>query len=282
MNINHEYNLTYKERVQLKKKEYKISFSIILVHTIVWVNTIIMGCILLSLFFNVSFEKMQQVINIEMFYAVLLSFASVVFSLIIVTFLGIPISYILATKVGRIYKILEILTCFPVILPPTVAGLALLMTFGKRGTIGSLLYQYGFNIPFTFIAIIITQVFIISPFFIQIVKNEFLAIDKSIIEAAKVFGADEKDLIVYFYIPLAKKGIISGLVLCLLRGLAEFGATIMFAGNMVFKTQTLSLRIYSLYQFDIIQAVNLAVIQVIIVFAIVLLMKILLKNYKEV
>lgn len=282
MNINHEYNLTYKERVQLKKKEYKISFSIILVHTIVWVNTIIMGCILLSLFFNVSFEKMQQVINIEMFYAVLLSFASVVFSLIIVTFLGIPISYILATKVGRIYKILEILTCFPVILPPTVAGLALLMTFGKRGTIGSLLYQYEFNIPFTFIAIIITQVFIISPFFIQIVKNEFLAIDKSIIEAAKVFGADEKDLIVYFYIPLAKKGIISGLVLCLLRGLAEFGATIMFAGNMVFKTQTLSLRIYSLYQFDIIQAVNLAVIQVIIVFAIVLLMKILLKNYKEV
>ncbi|MFP4697861.1 MAG: molybdate ABC transporter permease subunit [Eubacteriales bacterium] len=268
MNLNQDYAIRYKPNCD---KEYinnydkaiikNKSITSLIIKMIVLINGLMILIILLSLVSKTSSESLNQVLTADLWPSFIISFSSVVISNIIVVMIGIPISYTLATKKGRSYRLLETLTCLPMVLPPTVAGLALLMTFGKRGIIGGFLSQFGISIPFTFIAVIIAQVFIISPYFIQLVKNGFLGISPTIIEAAKVCGAGEKQILFNIYIPLARRSICTGLVLCSLRAFGEFGATIMLAGNMVGKTQTITLRIYSLYQSDIIQSVNLAVLQ---------------------
>ncbi|TCK92908.1 molybdate transport system permease protein [Natranaerovirga hydrolytica] len=243
----------------------KKSYTKIFLKGMVWLNAMTIALILGSMFLNVSVESMQHIMTMELLSAVSISFASVIISMAFVIIIGIPIAFVLATKKDKKYKYMEGIICLPMVLPPTVAGLALLMTFGRNGLVGGFLNSLGIAIPFTILAVIITQIFIVSPFFIQIVKNEFQTIDPKIIEAAKVCGATDAQLITKIYMPIAKRSIFTGLILCVLRALGEFGATIMFAGNMVGRTQTLTLRIYSLYQIDIMQGVSLAVIQLIMI-----------------
>ncbi len=190
---------------------------------------------------------------------------SMAISISLIAMMGIPVAYMLATHKGVIFSVIEAITFIPLVLPPSVAGLGLLMTFGKHGVIGTTLAGWGIQLPFTFFAIVMVQVFVCLPIFIQLVKNGFDAIEIEVIEAAKVFGAGEKALLLQIFMPIGAKAILTGLILCALRAAGEFGATMMFAGNMVGKTQTLTTRIYSLYQYDMMQAVALAVIQLVVV-----------------
>ncbi len=130
---------------------------------------------------------------------------SVGVSVVIICIVGIPIAYILANNSGNAYRILEAVTCIPLVLPPSVAGLGMLMTFGTRGVIGSWLAHIGIKLPFTFMATVCVQIFIATPFFIQVVKGKFENIGQEVIEAAKVFGADHKELLFQIYLPLSKK-----------------------------------------------------------------------------
>jgi len=187
-----------------------------------------------------------------------ITFYSLSISASLTVFLGVPFSYLISRKNKYINKILNIIISLPLLLPPSITGLALLLSFGNRGLLSSLTS----NLAFSFTALIIVQLFVMLPLFTLTLKSSFASINKNIIEAAMVEGAAEKDLLFKLYLPLSIRAFITALIISILRAAGEFGATIIFAGNMRGKTQTLTTAIYSLSQTNLSQAVALAVIMI--------------------
>jgi molybdate transport system permease protein len=132
----------------------------------------------------------------------------------------------------------------PVVLPPAVAGLALLMAFGRRGVLGGALGTLGLSLPFTTAAVVVAQTFVAAPFYVRAARLGFAAVDAQLEEAAYTEGASQWQLFRHVMLPLTGRALASGLVLCWTRALGEFGATIMFAGNLPGRTQTMPLAIY--------------------------------------
>lgn len=260
---------TYK-KIPMKK----IKVTALVLWLVVLVNFLGILSVLYAMVTKVSRDNLSKLIsNGDTFSAIKTTLMSVGISLVFIGLIGIPVAYILATHKGTLYNFIEAITFIPLVLPPSVAGLGLLMTFGRHGMLGEKLSSWGVHLPFTFFAIVLVQVFVCLPFFIQIVKNEFEAIEIDVIEAAKVFGAGDRILLFKIFIPIGLKAISAGMLLCGLRAAGEFGATMMFAGNLAGKTQTLTTRIYSLYQYDVLQAVTLAVLQLVILLIPMLLLK---------
>jgi len=129
-----------------------------------------------------------------------------------------------------------------------VAGLALLLTFGRRGLLGEPLELAGITLPFTTVAVIIAQTFVAAPFFIRSAQAGFATVDHDLEDAARVDGASERQLFRAITIPLAGAALAAGLVMSWARALGEFGATIMFAGSIEKHTQTLPLAVYGEFQ----------------------------------
>lgn len=157
---------------------------------------------------------------------------------------GTPIAYLLARR--RFYGkgLLELLIDLPVVLPPSVAGIALLIAFGRQGLFGSWLSALGVSIPFTTTAVILAQTFVSAPLFVRAARIGFAEIDAQIIEAAYVEGSSEWQLLRFVMVPLAGRAILGGAILAWTRAIGEFGATILFAGNLEGVTQTMPLAIY--------------------------------------
>jgi len=239
------------------------------------VNILTIAFVMLSLFVKTTPEAILTLLqDVKVKNAIGISLLSIIISLMLVILTGIPIAYGLSQKHSGLSSLIEGFFTIPIVLPPSVTGLALLMTYGRRGLIGGWLEDFGMTLPFTFIAIIIVQVFVTLPYFIQIVKHGFQSVDKSIAEAARMFGASEFEVLRLIYIPICFKAILSALILCAFRAAGEFGATIMFAGNLEGKTQTITTRIYTLYQMNLTQSVSLAVIQIVVFILPLLLIKI--------
>lgn len=157
---------------------------------------------------------------------------------------GLPLAYILASWKFRGKTALEVLVDLPIVLPPSVAGLALLIAFGRQGVFGQWLAPLGISLPFTTLAVILAQTFVSAPLFVRSAKTGFAEIDLQLTEAAVVEGAGELQMFQYVILPLAWRSLLTGIILTWARSLGEFGATIMFAGNLVGKTQTMPLAIY--------------------------------------
>ncbi len=166
----------------------------------------------------------------------------------VVVVLGSPLAWVLARRSFRGKALAETLVDLPIVLPPTVAGLALLLAFGRRGVAGPALEAAGISIPFTTIAVVIAQVFVAAPFYIRATRAGFQSVDRDIEEAAAVDGASGAEVLRRVTLPLAAPALSAGLVLAWARALGEFGATIMFAGNIAGRTQTLPLLVYSEFQ----------------------------------
>jgi molybdate transport system permease protein len=158
--------------------------------------------------------------------------------------LGTPLAYVLARRRFPGASVLETVVHLPIVLPPSVAGLALLLVFGRRGLIGSSLEVVGLAIPFTTVAVIMAQVFVAAPFFVRSARAGFAAVDRDLEDAARVDGAGERQVFRWVTAPLAGAALAAGLVMSWARALGEFGATIMFAGNVTGRTQTLPLVVY--------------------------------------
>lgn len=165
-------------------------------------------------------------------------------SLAICVVLGTPLAYGLARWRFRGQRLIETLSDLPVVLPPAVAGVALLLTFGRRGTLGPWLAEWGINLPFTTAAVVLAQVFVAAPFYVRTARIGFAAIDKSYEETALVEGGNAWQIFSRVMLPLAARPLISGMILAWTRALGEFGATIMFAGNLEGVSQTMPLAIY--------------------------------------
>ncbi|WP_321504278.1 ABC transporter permease [uncultured Methanoregula sp.] len=207
--------------------------------------------------------------------ALFLSFITASISTGIVICFGTPVAYINARCQYPGKKIIDTITDLPVVLPPAVAGLALLMAFGRRGFIGQYLNLAGIDIAFTTIAVIMAQVFVASPFYIRQARTSFAGVNRVYEHAARTLGASPLTTFFSITVPLAMTGILSGAVMTFARALGEFGATIMFAGNLQGKTQTMPLAIYGAMQGSMEVSLVLAVMLVIISFAVIIAVKIL-------
>jgi len=159
--------------------------------------------------------------------------------------LGIPLALILSRTTGTLRGVLRALTTLPMVLPAVVGGVALLLAFGRRGLIGSVLYQaFGIQIPFTTAAAVIAETFVAMPFLVIAVEGGLRALDHRYEEAARALGANSWRVFARVTLPLLRPAIFSGAVLCWARALGEFGATITFAGNLPGRTQTVPLAVY--------------------------------------
>ena len=200
-----------------------------------------------------------------------------------VVLMGTPIAYVNARfhYFGR--EIADSLIDLPVIMPPAVAGIALLMAFGRMGILGHYLNAFGFGIAFTTLAVIIAQVFVSSPFYIRQARTSFEDVDMAFENAARTLGASRVYTFFHVVLPIASNGLISGAIMAFARSLGEFGATIMFAGNFQGRTQTMPLAIYTAMQGDLNVSLCLAIILVIISFVVIALVKMLTRGvYKNV
>jgi molybdate transport system permease protein len=170
------------------------------------------------------------------------------FTVALVVLLGLPLSFAMAR--GRLpgRAAVETIVDLPIVLPPAVAGLALLLVFGRRGLLGGPLADAGFGLPFTTAAVVLAQFFVAAPFFIRSARVGIAGVEQDLEDAARVDGAPERGVFRWITAPLAAPALAAGLVLCWARALGEFGATIIFAGSIEGRTQTLPLLVYGDFQ----------------------------------
>jgi molybdate transport system permease protein len=183
---------------------------------------------------------------------------------LIALILGMPLAYLLARNRFAGRTLLEVLVDLPIVLPPSVAGIALLVAFGRRGLLGGALAPLGVSLPFTSAAVVLAQVFVAAPLFIRAARLGFNAVDAQLEEAAYTEGASQWQLFRHVMFPLTGRALFAGLVLCWARALGEFGATILFAGNLPGRTQTMPLAIFIGFQQDLGIALALASILLIV------------------
>jgi molybdate transport system permease protein len=201
--------------------------------------------------------------------ALSLSLMTTAISLVVTVLFGLPLAVILARRRFRGSGWVEAIIDLPIVLPPSVAGLALLLVLGRRGLLGVPLDVLGIDIPFTTIAVILAQTFVSAPFFIRSARLGIAGVDHDLEDAARVDGASEVQLFRRITIPLAGTALAAGLVMSWARSLGEFGATIMFAGNVEGRTATLPLVVYGEFQGgDLDGSVAAAAILVIAAFAV--------------
>jgi molybdate transport system permease protein len=212
--------------------------------------------------------------------ALQLSLLASLVSLVAIVLLGSPLAWVLARRSFRGKALAETLVDLPIVLPPTVAGLALLLAFGRRGVAGPALEILGLTIPFTTLAVVVAQVFVAAPFYIRATRAGLQGVDRELEEAAAVDGASGGQVVRRISVPLAAPAIGAGLVLAWARALGEFGATIMFAGSIAGRTRTLPLLIYSEFQDTLDAAVAAA--SVLILAAIGVLIAVRLTHWRAV
>lgn len=183
--------------------------------------------------------------------AILLSFLTTTITSLLTLGLGTPLAYGMARTQFRFRNILTVLIELPIVLPPAVAGLALLIAFGRRGLLGPTLEALNIQLPFTTAAVILAQLFVSAPLYIRAAQVAFRTVDVDIEDAARVDGAGAWNLFWHITLPLAQRALAAGLVLSWARALGEFGATMVFAGSLQGRTQTMPLLVYSILERDL-------------------------------
>ena len=209
----------------------------------------------------------------QVYQALAVSLKTTLISLGLILVLGTPVAFLLGRFKFRLKSIYETLVDLPTVLPPSVAGLALLIAFGRSGPVGSLLAQMGITLAFTQAAVIMAQVFIAAPYYIRAAAVGFGSIATEYIQAAELDGAGHWDIFRYIILPMAREALISGGLMSWARALGEFGATILFAGNFMGRTQTMPLAIYLGFESNLDAALTLSVILVGISFCTLLLVR---------
>ena len=202
--------------------------------------------------------------------ALRLSLLTTAGSTALVILFGLPIAYLLASRDFFGKRVLEVLVDLPMVLPPTVAGFALLMAFGRAGLAGRSLGALGVTLPFTTAAVMVAQVFMAIPFFIGPVRAGFAGVDRRLLDVAATLRASESFTFFRVVLPLAMPSIVAGTAMSCARALGEFGATITFAGNLPGATQTMPLAVYMALQSDLDAAVVLSVLLLMMSFGLLL------------
>lgn len=195
----------------------------------------------------------------------------------LILLLGTPAAYLLATRrfPGRSVAIL--LVELPLVLPPAVAGIGLIAAFGRFGLLGGTLSALGIQIFLTQTAVVLAVAFVASPLYLRQAIAVFEAVDPDLVAASRTLGAGRVRTFFRVVLPLARRGLAAGEALAFARGLGEFGATIMFAGNLQRITQTLPLAIYTTFDVNFTQALAMSALLVIVSAALLVTLRLTLQ-----
>ncbi len=192
--------------------------------------------------------------------ALTLSAVTSLISMAIVVLVGTPFAYLLARSHSPLLRVVDSLVELPLVIPPVVAGVAMLMAFGRRGILGPVLEDAGILLPFTTAAVIFAQVFVASPFYVRSAKLGFQSVSLDHEDVSKTLGVSPWWTFWRLTLPLAMPSILTGLAIAWARAISEFGATIMFAGNLTGKTQTMPLAIMTAMEGDLDTALVLSLL----------------------
>jgi molybdate transport system permease protein len=213
--------------------------------------------------------------------ALFLSIKTTAATMTIMVLVGTPAAYVLARGSFRGNRALNTLVELPIVLPPSAAGIALLLAFGRLGLLGQYLNVFGITLSFTTVAVVMAEVFVAVPFYLRQAATGFAEVDRATEEAALVDGADRTAAFLRVTVPLAFPALVAGAVTAWARAVGEFGATIIFAGNFQGITQTVPLAIYSEFQSNIDASVALSVLVLGFAFAVIFAVRYLTRRAVE-
>ena len=202
-------------------------------------------------------------------------------TLLLTVLLVTPVAYLLARFRFPGRTLLDTLLDLPIVLPPVVAGVGLLLTFGRGGLLGPGLELAGVSLAFSPAAVVMAQLFTSAPFYLRTAKAGFLAVNREAEEAACTDGAGSWQVFLHVTLPLAFPFLLEGLVLTWARALGEFGATVLFAGSLQGKTRTITLSIYSALESDLAPALVLSAVMVLLSFAVLLVVRMLAASREQ-
>lgn len=253
--------------------------ALLLLAPIVLLLVVFLTLPLVAIFLKVPqvgiWETLRQPLVTE---ALRLSAITSLSSLCLAVLFGTPVAYLLARYRFRGAALLDTLIDLPMVLPPTVAGVALLMAFGRRGVLGHWLNMFGLQVGFTTVAVILAQTFVSMPFYIRAARAGFQSVDQELERVAYTLGRSPLGTFFRVTVPLALPALLGGAVMAWARALGEFGATIMFAGNLIGRTQTMPLAIYIAMESDLTAALVLSAILIIVSFSVLFFVRSLLRR----
>ena len=187
-------------------------------------------------------------------------------ALVLVVITGTPLAWMLARARGPWARVIETAVELPIVIPPAVVGIALLLVFGRQGLLAGL----GLALPFTPAAVVMAQVVVAAPFYVQSAAAGFRGVDDDLLLVARTLGASPRRAVLRVAVPLALPALINGAALCWARALGEFGATLLFAGSFPGRTQTMPLAIYAALETDVRVATAIALVLALVAFAMLL------------
>jgi molybdate transport system permease protein len=266
-----------------KRRSRKNYINKLLVIPLVIAISVYIVIIVLPILTMINYSGVHNIVSTlyvkENISSVLLTLETSTIALILTFIFGTCMAFYLRfVKNKALAKVLSILIELPIVLPPAAVGIALLLTFGSNGIIGRMLDSYGISLVFTPAAVIIAQFFVSSAFYVKVLSNSINDVPKEIFEATYVLGAGKIETIYKIIIPMLKRAIISGLILSYIRSIGEFGATLMFAGNVLNKTRTIPLQIYTYMQTDIKMATSFAAILYLLSFLLLFFVRVFLRD----
>jgi molybdate transport system permease protein len=180
--------------------------------------------------------------------ALLVSLKTIVISQVAILLFGTPTAYFLASRRFPGRSLVVTLVELPIVLPPAVAGIGLIVAFGRVGLLGSTFDALGVDVSFNQAAVVLAISLVAGPFYVRQAIASFEAVDANLIAASRTLGAGPVRTFFRVTLPLARGGLTAGEAICMARGLGEFGATIMFAGSLQGRTQTLPLAVYTTFE----------------------------------
>jgi len=192
--------------------------------------------------------------------ALRLSLVTSFVAMAIILLVGTPLAYLLARSRSLLIRVVDPLIELPIVLPPVVAGVAMLMAFGRNGVLGPALEAVGITLPFTAAAVIFAQMFVAAPFYIRSAKLGFQSVAREYEDISQTLGVSPWRTFWRLTLPLSGPAVFTGIALAWARALSEFGATLMFAGNLMGKTQTMPLAIMTSMETSLDAALALSVL----------------------
>ena len=205
--------------------------------------------------------------------ALRLSLLTTTSSLALVVVLGTLLAWRVARNPGRVSRWLEAVAQIPAVIPPAVAGVGLLLAFGRRGLFGAFLDRHGIALAFTTPAVVLAEAFVSAPFFVQAAIAAFRSLDQNLLVVARTLGASPFRTFLRVGLPLAAPGLVAGAAMSWARAVGEFGATMLFAGNLTGRTQTMPLAVYTAMESDLRAAQALSIILVVTAFALLFVLR---------
>ena len=236
---------------------------------------------IIAIFVHVPPGKLlDQLSNPVVTDALIVTIKTTIVAQVLILAFGTPTAYFLATRrfFGRSLAIT--LVELPIVLPPAVAGVGLLVAFGRVGLLGSTFDLLGINVAFNQAAVVLAIMLVAGPFYIRQAIAAFEAVDTNLVSASRTLGAGPVRTFFRVTMPLASAGLAAGQAIALARGLGEFGATIMFAGSLQGRTQTLPLAVYYAFELPNGLEISLAISALLVILSVAILMTVKLVTVK--